>query len=202
MRVSQPKTSFGVQGRDVKQGPAEELQPSWIWRDVEEQRLRGRGGKQEGAKVNRPQDPAGMFANDFHSNPGQFAKKGSLLPDLCSVVVIYPLVLLTVHLPLPLLWAACIPTYHTHWAIIKIKLWFYFLCLIPKPSRFNPKYTLDQGFTGQQLHLAGSLGLSHSWYSFTGVDGNEFVPLILQRQHESQMKPDRAILKLTNASAP
>lgn len=37
----------------------------------------------EGVKANRPQDPARMFANDFHCNPGQFAKKGSLLSELC-----------------------------------------------------------------------------------------------------------------------
>lgn len=64
------------------------------------------------------------------------------------------------------------------------------------------KNTLDQGFIGQQLHLAVRVALIHSQCSFTGVDGNELVPLILQRQHESQMKPDRAILTLTNASTP
>lgn len=50
----------------------------------------------KGAKTDKPQGPAGLFANDFHSNPGQFATKGSLLPELCNVVVIYPLLLLLV----------------------------------------------------------------------------------------------------------
>lgn len=88
--MSQPKISFRVQGRDGKQGPGEEPEPCWIWRDVEEGRVRMREGEQEGPKANRPQAPAGMFDDDFHSNPGQFAKKGSLVPQLCSVVVIYP----------------------------------------------------------------------------------------------------------------
>lgn len=38
MRVSQPKISFGVQGTDVKHRPDEELDPSWIWRDLEKGR--------------------------------------------------------------------------------------------------------------------------------------------------------------------
>lgn len=85
---------------------------------------------------------------------------------------------------------------------ITIKLLSYCFGLITKHSRFNLKNTLDQGFIGQQLHLGVRVALIHSQCSFTGVDGNELVPLILQRQHESQMKPDRAILMLTNASTP
>lgn len=112
--MSQPKISFRVQGSDVEQGPGEELEPCWIWRDAEEGRVRIREGEQEGAKAKRPQDFAGIFVNDFCSNPGQFAKKGSLLPELCIVAVIYPLLILMVYLLLPLLWAACTPTYHTH----------------------------------------------------------------------------------------
>lgn len=85
---------------------------------------------------------------------------------------------------------------------ITIKLLSYYFSLITKHSRFNLKNTLDQGFIGQQLHLAMRMVLIHLQCSFTWVDGNEFVPLILQRQHESQMKADRAILTLTNASTP
>lgn len=97
----QPKISFGVQGRDVKQG--EELQPSWIWRDVEVGRVGM--GEPEGPKANRPQDPARTFANDFHCNPGQFTN------SMC--IGYLHLTLLMVHLPLPLLWTACTPTHHT-----------------------------------------------------------------------------------------
>lgn len=49
-----------------------------------------REGKPEGAKPNRPQDPARMFANDFHHSLGQFAKKGSQLPELCVYWVFPP----------------------------------------------------------------------------------------------------------------
>jgi len=160
--VSQPRISFGVQGRDVKQEPGEKLEASCILRDVEEGRVRMTEGKQEGEMANRPQDSAGMYANDFPSNPRQFAKKGSLLSEFCSVVVIYPLLLLMVYLPLQLLWAAPTPTYHSLRHHNNEVFVFFFLCLITKYSRFNLKDTLDQGFTRQQLPLAGRMGLIHS----------------------------------------
>lgn len=69
-----------------------------------------REGKQEVGKANRPQDPAGILASDFHSSLGQLGKRGSLLPEHCSGAVIYHLLLLVVHLPLPLCQAARTPT--------------------------------------------------------------------------------------------
>lgn len=193
----QPKITAGVQGRDVKQ--VEELKPSWIWRDVEVGRVWMREGKPEGAKENRPQDPARMFASDFHCSPGQFTKKGSLLPELCVYWLFTPD---SSHGPCPLANPRRSLQTNILRVLITIKLLSDYFGLITKNSRFNLKNTLDQGFIGQQLHSAVRVALIHSQCSFTGVDGNELAPLILQRQHESQMKADKAILSLTNASTP
>lgn len=156
----------------------EDLEASWIWRDVEAGRVGTREGKPEGAKANRPQDPARMFANDFHGSPGQFSKKGSLLPELCVYWLFTPD---SSHGPPPLCHSSGQPA-HQHTilrVLITIKLLSYYFGLITKHSRFNLKNTLDQGFIGQQLHLAVRVALIHSQCSFTGVHGNELVPLIL-----------------------
>lgn len=104
----QPKISFGVKGRDVKQG--EELEASWIWRDVEAERVGMREGNQREPKQTGHRTLQRCLPMTSIAAQDNVQRKA--VCSLNSVCIGYlHLTLLVVRFPLPLLWA-CTPAYH------------------------------------------------------------------------------------------